>query len=313
MIEFINTNLQVLLMGGALLIGATIAMTGWGLRYDDENESHVTYNVARFWRAVTVGGGLFVLAAAIAFVPAGHRGVVFDQGSGVDQAERNEGIVITVPFWQRVHNMDVRTQVFEYESFVQTKDLQEVTLPIAVNYHVQPDSATQIYQEVGNDYETVILLPAAFQASTQASGAIEAESIAQSRAALAADIAEIMSERLSAQGIVVESVSVKDAVFDAQFITSVKNKVIASQNAAEEFIRISEAESVAEQARKKASGLADAEALGGDGSRRAIDAIARALGFTPAQYLEYLRLTVWNGQLPATLLGADQDVIIGLP
>jgi len=313
MIEFINTNLQVLLMGVALLIAVTIAMTGWGFRIDEDDESHLSYNMHKFWRGLTIGGGLFVLAAAIAFVPAGHRGVVFDQNTGVQGDERGEGIVLTIPFWQRVHNMDVRTQVFEYESFVQTFDLQEVTLPIAVNYHVLPSEAASVFQEVGNDYETVIILPAAFQASTQASGAIEAQFIAQSRAQLALDIAEIMRGRLAGQGIVIEFVSVKDAVFDTAFILSVKNKVIASQEAAESLIRVGVSKNEADQARAEASGSADAVALEGDGERRAIDAIAAALGFTQQQYLEYLRLTQWNGVLPDTLLGADQDVIIGLP
>jgi len=212
-----------------------------------------------------------------------------------------------------VQNMNVRTQVYEYSSFVQTLDLQEVTLPIAVNFTVIPDRASELYQEVGQSYVETIIAPAAFQASTEAAGKIAAASIAQSRAELARSIALILAPQLASHGILVEYVSVKDAVFDDQFIASIKAKVIAEQKAAESLNLVEVAKNDAESVRKTASGTADALALLGAGEGAAIQSVSNALGFTTEEYLLWQRLQRWNGTLPATVLGSGSDVIVDLP
>ncbi len=311
--EFIVKNLQVLLMALALFGSIGYALTGFS-RYDNKDGERST---AYAWKKGRRAGVLLVvgvtLAAAFPVVPAGHRGVVFGMNEGVMQEELGEGLNTIVPYWQRVHNMNVRTQLFDYESFVQTKDLQEVTLPIAINYYVAPTMAAQVFQEVGFDYESIIIEPAAFQASTEAAGQIIAEDIAFSRAQLAADIRIIMSAKLAPQGIVVGRVSVKDAVFDNDFIAAIKAKVIATQKAEESLRLVDVAENEAEQVRRTASGDADALARIGEGEKGAIIFVAEALGFTPEEYLLWLRLGAWNGALPATVLSEGSDVIVDLP
>jgi regulator of protease activity HflC (stomatin/prohibitin superfamily) len=209
--------------------------------------------------------------------------------------------------------MNVRTQVYEYESFVQTLDLQEVTLPIAINYSVIPDQASELYQEVGQSYVETIIAPAAFQASTEAAGKIEAAAIAQSRAELAQSIGTILAPQLAAHGIFVEFVSVKDAVFDTDFIAAIKAKVIAEQKAEESLRLVQVATNNAESVRRTASGDADALAFLGAGEGIAISEVSSALGFTTQEYLLWQRLQQWNGKLPDTVLGSGNDVIVDLP
>jgi len=310
--EFVGNNMQALLMGAAVLMGLGIGLTGVK-RYDaDDGERSTAFNYQRIRLGGYVLVGLLALSATLAFVPAGNRGVVFGQGTGVQQEERGEGLTLVVPLWQRVHNVNVRTQLYEYESYVQTFDLQEVTLPIAINFHVVPDDAAELYQEVGRSYVDRIIAPAAFQASTEAAGQILAESIAQSRAQLASDIATILSEKVGEHGIFIESVSVKDAVFDADFIAAIKAKVIADQKAEESARLVVVATNEARQVVERAEGDANAIAAIGEGERKAIAAVAAALGFSPEDYLLWQRLQVWDGNLPATVLGG-QDVIVGLP
>lgn len=311
--NWIVTNLQVLLMGAALLVSISYALSGlYRVEVEDEEPRHA-YKRVTGMRALIMLAVLMTIVSAVAFVPAGYRGVVFDQGSGIVQLEKEEGVAFVIPYWQRVHNVLVRTQVFEYESFVQTKDLQEVTLPVAVNYHVIAEEAAKLFQEVGLNYETVIIAPAALQASTEAAGLIKAEAIAQSRAKLAQDVAAILRPQLARHGIFVEYVSVKDAVFDKEFIAAVKAKVIAEQKVEESNRLVAVAFNEAEAVRRLASGDADALAFIGEGERSAIQAVAAALGFTPTEYLLWQRLTTWDGVLPLTVLGKDQDVIVSIP
>ena len=306
MINWIVQNLQLLLMGSAVIAGASVALSGL-YRYDgDDGERSTGYSWKRGRTgAITLVASLLI-AGTIAYVPAGHRGVIMDAGTGVSMEERGEGLAIVLPFWQRVHNVNVRTQVYEYESFVQTQDLQEVTLPIAINYSVLPGSAAELFQEVGHDYVTTIIAPASFQASTEAAGAIEATSIAQSRAELAASIASILTPQLSSHGIIVEYVSVKDAVFDAEFLASVKAKVIASQRAQESERLVVVAQNEALQAIETATGEAAAVAINAQAKREE----QSLLGMSPTEYVWF---KTWDGALPITWLGSDGDFIVQLP
>src|SRR3990167_2149631 len=58
------------------------------------------------------GAAAFALLAlpSFAFVPAGHRGVVYEWGGGVNHAERGEGLTLVIPWVQTVRLMSVRTQ-----------------------------------------------------------------------------------------------------------------------------------------------------------------------------------------------------------
>jgi regulator of protease activity HflC (stomatin/prohibitin superfamily) len=304
--EWIITNLQVLIMGFALLTGVGIALSGLH-RYDHEDgERAVGYNPSRGKFGLKVGVVALLTALTVAWVPAGHRGVIFDQGQGVLQEEKGEGITLVIPLWQRVHNLNVRTQVYEYESFVQTEDLQEVTLPIAINFVIAPDSAAELFQEVGFDYVETIIAPAAFQASTEAAGKIVAASIAQSRAELAADIGSIIGPQLADHGILVEYVSVKDAVFDGEFLAAVKAKVIATEKAEESSRLVIVAENEALQEIARAEGEADAIAIRAAAKQEE----QSLLGLSP---VEYVWFTTWNGQLPVTLIGDTGEFIVTLP
>jgi regulator of protease activity HflC (stomatin/prohibitin superfamily) len=293
-------------MGAAFLAG--IGVTASGLyRYDgDDGERSTGFNWNRGRTGVyTLVAGLLI-ASTIAYVPAGHRGVVMDAGSGVNQTEKGEGVSLVLPFWQRVHNVNVRTQVYEYESFIQTKDLQEVTLPLAINYHVDPSRAAAVFQEVGHDYAITIIDNAAFQASTEAAGLIEAADIAQSRAQLVLSMQRILKQRLDHRGIIIEFVSVKDAVFDPQFLASVKAKVIATQKAEESLRLVDVSRNEADQLRAEASGIADALAI----EAAAESAQQELLGMTANEYVWF---RTWNGVLPTTLLDDGGEFIVDLP
>ena len=311
--DFIVTNLQALLMGIVLLGSVIYAVSGF-YRYEAEDEEmSISYKRRTGKRALAVFAASITLVASFAFVPAGYRGVVFDQGVGVIHEELPEGLSPVIPYWQRVHNVRVQTQVYEFESFIQSYDLQEITLPVAINYHPDPTRAAELFQDVGLDYAKVILDPAAFQGTTQAAGSIIAENIARSRAQLAFDILSIILPRAEEHGIVVEYVAIRDAVFDEEFIASVKAKVIADQKAEESLRLVKVAQHNAEAIRRTASGDADALALLGKGESEAIEAVASALSFTASEYLLWQRLNTWDGMLPTTVLGTSADVIVDLP
>jgi regulator of protease activity HflC (stomatin/prohibitin superfamily) len=294
-----------ILWGLLLLVAGIVAAKGlWRETHGEHDDLEVSwrYRPKAGVRALAVLGAGVILLSSLVIVPAGHRAVVFNQGTGVQEFERGEGISFVVPFFQQATLVDVRTKVYVYESFVQSQDLQEITLPIAVNYHVDPNQANVLYQTVGNKgiYEPTIIDPAVYQASTQAVGQVKAAAIAQSRAQLAQQIATVITPPLATHGLVVEFVSIKDAVFDPQFIGAVKKKVIAAEQAVQEQNLVAAAQYKAEQVVKEAEGRAEAIRVVADAQAEANDAIAVTV---TDGLVAWWRADRWNGTLPGTWLG----------
>jgi regulator of protease activity HflC (stomatin/prohibitin superfamily) len=240
---------------------------------------------------------------ALVITPPGHRAAIFDLGGGVSPVERGEGLSLVVPWFQTPRMVNVRTQIYSVEVYPQSLDLQEVTVPVAVNWHVQPDQAAELYQAVGLDYARTVIAPAVLQLVTQEVGQFKAIDFAQSRAALAEAVHKALQDRLGHYGIQVESVNVEDAIFAANFIQAVEAKVIADQKAAEAKRLIEVAAAEAQAVRERAAGDRDAAIFKAEGQRQAIEDVSAALGFTPQEYLRWVMLSAWDGLLPSTLVG----------
>ncbi len=100
-----------------------------------------------------------VLLSSFTVVSAGHTGVVLTFGA-VEDNVLDEGLHFKIPFIQRVVQVNNRTQKIETEGSASSKDLQIVSYVVAVNYHVNNDSSASLYQNVGVDYGSVIIVPA---------------------------------------------------------------------------------------------------------------------------------------------------------
>jgi regulator of protease activity HflC (stomatin/prohibitin superfamily) len=264
-------------------------------------------------RPLFIRAGIAALVAAlvvpaIGIVPPGHRGVIYSAGGGISANERGEGFTLMIPWIQHMRSISVRThKVFSDQVFAQSLDLQEITVVASVNYHIEPDRAAELYQEVGSSYQVTVIQPALFQRTKAAVGQVAAEDFASNRAALAATIQAQLAEQLAPYGIVIEFINIEDAIFDPAFVESVKQKVIAEQEATkqENLIRAEAAkkEQVIIQAEARArSVLVEAEAQA-DANE------LLALSLTP-ELLRWRWLVGWDGVLPTTLVGGKAPLLI---
>jgi len=95
---------------------------------------------------------------SVVVVEAGHRGVVLYVGA-VENRVLGEGIHFIIPFAEQVIQLEVRTLKFEANATAASNDLQEVQTTIALNFHISPDQANIIYQQLGADYADRIIAP----------------------------------------------------------------------------------------------------------------------------------------------------------
>ena len=287
MTDFLDLSLgyQVLFQPAVLIAGLLYA--GYAV---------VRHKKAGVKRAAAGLGAAVLIIMGTVVTPFGSRGVVWSFG-GVDYEELQPGLSFIVPFVQSDIQVDVRQQryvtvdeVGKANAFVQSSDLQEITVRASLVYRIQPDQAAELYDDIGPEYEQRVIEPVFFDAIKEAAGQRIALSFANELSNIADDIDEIVRPQLEARGIQVLSVALEDAVFDPDFIQSVKEKVIADQEAEEQRKLVE-----AERARKQQVELqAQAEEL------RRVE-----LGFTPEQYLDWLWLQRWDGVLPQTLVDPE--------
>ena len=271
-------------------------------------ETRLRTGAFKQFAALVVATALIVPALAV--VPAGHRGVVYSAAGGISEVERPEGFSVVVPLLQHVYSMNVRTQrFFTDKAFAQTKDLQEVTLVVSVNYHVVPDQAAELYRAVGTGFSETVVAPAVLQLVKERVGLVEAADFAAQRAVLASDIRSALGLQLEGYGIAVEYVNIEDAIFDPAFIQAVKDKVIADQEAAEQRRLIDAINAQREQAILQAEGRAASILIEATAQAEANSLVAATLTL---DLLTWREIVQWDGVVPLTYItGGEAQVLVG--
>src|SRR2546427_1655577 len=270
------------------------------------------YSGSRSSNKLIIVAGLITFVVIIVFmfesvvvVEAGHRGVVLYVGA-VENRVLGEGIHFIIPFAEQVIPLEVRTLKFQADASAASNDLQEVQTTIALNYHISPSQANIIYQQLGANYPDRIIAPT-IQESVKASVAkFNAEELITKRAIAKAVIAQTIGNTLSARDIVVETVFITDFAFSQAFSNQIEAKVVAFQKYLTEQNNLKAIQVVANQTVVQAQAAARSNIAKAGGESQAIKIITEQLKQSP-QYLQWLSINRWNGQMPYALGGTGDD------
>src|SRR5436190_15598456 len=226
---------------------------------------------------------IIIMSESVVIVQAGHRGVVLYVGA-VENRVLGEGLHFIVPFAEQVIQLEVRTLKFQADASAASNDLQEVATVIALNYHINPNDANIVYQQLGADYADRIIAPT-IQESVKASVAkFNAEELITKRATAKAVIAQSISNTLSARNIVVETVFITDFAFSQAFANQIESKVVAFQKFLTEQNNLKAVQVVANQTVVQANATARSNVAKANGESQAIKIITVQLKQSP----EYL-------------------------
>ena len=116
------------------------------------------------------------LFASFKTIKSGEVGLKVRFGKIVN-SKLNEGLNLKVPFIETIVSVNIKVQKSELAVEGSTKDMQTVNTTVAVNYRVDSEKADNLYREVGNEYEEVILEPAIKEAIKAAIAQYNSEEI----------------------------------------------------------------------------------------------------------------------------------------
>ena len=228
---------------------------------------------------------LAILSKFFVIVNAGERGVLMQFGK-VQEQVLGEGLHVIFPTVYSVKKLSVRVQKQESSAEASSKDLQDVFTDVALNWHIIPDEANAIFQQIGDEKEVVarIINPAVVEVLKAVIAKYTAEEIITKRGEVKAAVDEFLTLRLLTYHIAVDDISLVHVHFSQRFSDAVEAKQIAEQEAKRgEFLAL-KAVKEAEAKVNLAKGEAEVQRLLRD-------------NLTP-ELLERQAIEKWNGQLP---------------
>ncbi len=208
-----------------------------------------------------IGSAIMLSSCAIAVVNPGEVGVKKTLGKLNDET-KSQGIMAVNPLITQVVKVRTTTVNREVTLNLPSKEGLNVRAEISILYHVQSNMVIPILQEVGLDYERILIL------STFRSTAADvcADHFAKDmhsgkRAEIEQEIKNKMIAQLKDRGIVIEGILLKSISLPERLYAAIEEKLRAEQEAQQmEFILVRERKE-AERKKIEAEGIKDAQQI----------------------------------------------------
>jgi regulator of protease activity HflC (stomatin/prohibitin superfamily) len=219
----------------------------------------------KFWgtlAGVILGSVVFLIVFPFTTVQVGESAVVLRNGK-IDRV-LEPGIHFRTPLIEHVVKLDVTNQLEQVDATAASKDLQNVTAKIAVNYQIQPEHAKEVYSSYRDEIQSRVISPSVQEAVKAATAKYTAEELVTKRELVRGDIIQNLKEKLSPSFVSVSNVSIVNLEFSASFNAAIEAKVTAAQNALTAENKLKQVQFEADQRVATAEGEAKAIRLQGD-------------------------------------------------
>ena len=164
---------------------------------------------------------VFLLLSSVTTIPAGHTGVVTTFGK-VSGTVLGEGLHFKLPFITNVVKIDNRVLKTEVSSSSASKDLQTVNSTIALNYRIGRANSASIYQNIGTDFENVLINPAIQECVKSVTAQFTAEELITERQKVGDLMREALAEKIGPYGFDIEVFNITSFEFSEEFNAAIE-------------------------------------------------------------------------------------------
>ena len=250
--------------------------------------------------------GVVVLVAIILFssittVPTGYVGVKTRFGKVQDDVIQ-EGLNTKAPFIEKIVKIDCKTQKVELENATETRDLQEVTFKIAVNFNINKQTANELYKTTGINYQDIIVTPAILESIKSVTAQYTAEELITKRSEVSNKMQETLKDKIENKGFNIVDFNIIDLDFSEEYNKAIEKKQVAEQEAKQAQYELEKAK--VENEKKIENAKADAEVM----RQQNQEITDKTLELKRLEVQQKL-IEKWNGQLPSTTLGDNIPIL----
>jgi len=241
---------------------------------------------------------LLALWSSIVTIGPGNRGVLMTFGA-VHQGVLTPGLHFKLPFVQTVKQMNVQIQKSQTNETAASRDLQNVSTEVAVNWAINPLDAEWVYQHLGDESELTskVIAPVVSNAVKAVAAKYNAEDLIESRAKVAAEIQQQIITALNQYKVQVQGVNITNFQFSHVYTEAIEQKQVAQQRALQATYDLQRTKIQAEQEVAQAEGQAQAQKL-----------LQQTI--TP-QIIQLKAVEKWNGVLPQVVGGSGTLPMVG--
>lgn len=195
-------------------------------RYGDETE---VLNIPKIIISIIIILVFIILIfGSFTIIKSGQVGIKLRFGKVVD-TKIHEGVNLKIPIIEKIVKMNIRVQKVELETESSSKDLQLVTMKLAVNYRVVGEKATNLYKNVGTKYEDVILQPAIQESIKAVTSKYTAEELITKRNEVSIECIKELDAKVKKYGLSIDNLNITNFNFSQEFNTAIEEKQVAEQ------------------------------------------------------------------------------------
>lgn len=226
--------------------------------------------LARYSVVIGVAGA--AAQSSLYVVNGGHRAVIFNRFTGVEEHVRGEGMHLRIPWVQRPVIFDVRTRPRAINSVTGTNDLQMVNLTLRVLSKPDKERLPMIYSRLGQDWDERVLPSIANEVLKAIVAQYNAEQLLTQRESVSRQIRETLTARAKQFNIELDDVSMTHLTFGREYASAIEAKQVTQQEAerSKYIVQVAEQEKIAAVVRAEGESTAaqlisDAMSKSGDG------------------------------------------------
>ena len=219
----------------------------------------------------------------------------------INKTVYSDWLHLKTPIITKAVKYNIQTQKLEAITEASSKDLQTVTASIVVNYKYKESEVVNLYKNVWKEEKVAekIITPAVQEVFKSVVAKYSAEQLITERSVVSKDIEDSLNKRLESYGIQIQLFNIVNFDFSKSFNDAIEAKVTAEQNALAEKNKLEKVKYESEQ-----------KVVAAEAQAKAIEIQAKAIqNQWGAEYVKLKWIEKWNGQLPTTMAG-DADLLI---
>ena len=261
-----------------------------------ENKNIITFSIIAIIAMIVIT----VVCGTFKIIPTGCVGIRTKFGKVQDNVI-HEGLNLKLPLVEKVIVMNCKTQKGEFTMQTSTKDLQIINnLKIAVNYNVKSDKAVDLYKNVGESYQSILVEPAVYESVKYGTSNYTAEEMITLRGTVSDSILKIIQDKLEDKGIAVTAVSILDLSFSEEYDKAIEQKQVVEQQTKTSQLELEKAK--IDNEKKIENARAEAEIM----KQQNAQITDQTLKLKELEIKEKL-IEKWSGILPSTMLSGDTN------
>lgn len=249
---------------------------------------------------------LFVIASGCAVVRQGEVGVKRKVGK-LHPDVIQPGPVVFNPFTTRIIKMPIRTVNVEITSNLPSKEGLNVAAVISILYRIQPEKAPGILENIGVNYEEIVITSVFRSAAADVCSRFFAKDMhSAERSAIEKAITEQMSKLLGPRGFDVQAVLLKNIQLPPGLARAVEEKLEAEQDAQRMEFLLDREKKEAQRKTIEAQGIRDAQKVISEGLNDQIIKWQSIEAFKQLSQSPNSKIIMTNGEAPMLIGEGDE-------